>query len=259
MNFAQKLGIALNEMFVAQQVKDPGALKFFLNASADAEANGEAGVFVRVRPLLDGKFAKLVERHSADEVRHAALFTARLEELGGTIEPVPENLRIVDRLGKAAGNVFDKEEITTYEAAKAYLLLYAIERRAIERFALMESALRMHPGIAGTIAGIAADERRHLLYCVAVSRALLPDDAEWTKLRDEMVALEEVEFTAYSKEFQWHLLDRVFTTMPWWQRTLWKMARNFADLLGQKQSVLPVGGAEELPSGRPAIAAALAA
>jgi len=259
MNLTQKIGVALNEAFVAQQVRDLDALRFFLNASADAEANGEGGVFERVKPLVEGKYAKLVERHSADEVRHAALFTARLEELGGRVAPIPENLRIVERLGRAAGGLFDKEGLTREEAAKAYLLLYAIERRAIERFALMEKALASRPEIGETIRSIAADERRHLLYCVAVSRALLEDDAKWLALRDEMIRLEEDEFTAYSKEFQWYLLDHVFTTMPWWRKAMWKLLRGFADLLGQKQSVLPVGGADELPSGRASVAAALAA
>jgi len=252
MSMMENLAITLNRRYLRSLVRDPAALRFFLNNAADAESNGEATVFERVKPFLDGQIAKLVERHAADEVRHAAMLVSALSSIGGTPSTPPENLRMVLRLGEAAGNVFEKELQSREDVAKAYLLLYAVERRAIERFTLMEEALAdVYPDIAEVFARIKKDEKTHLHYCVAVSKDALPDEAAWTALRDEMVELEAREFTSQSREFMMHLLDNVFTTMTRSEKAFWKMARRLNDFTGRPQYVLDVGGAKDLPGSRP--------
>lgn len=256
----ENIAVTLNRRYLHSLVRDPEALKFFLNNAADAENNGEATIFERVKPFLDGQIAKLVDRHSSDEVRHSQMLNEALASVGGTPYVPEERFRMVERMGRAAGDIFQKPLEGPRDVAVAYLLLYAIERRAIERFTLMEEALReVFPEIADVFARIRKDEKSHLHYCVAVSKDALPDEAEWTKLRDEMVELEAREFTEQSRAFMLHLLDNVFTTMPWYEKAFWKAARKLNDLTGRPQYVLDVGGASELPgsrTGKPAMAAA---
>lgn len=255
MTLTQRLEIALNRAYLAKLARDPAALGFFLSVSADAEANGEGQVFAQTQEWLEAhgqsKLAKLVATHAADEVRHERLMLDDLARLGRTQDAVPEALKMIDRLGERAGNLFDRPVQTAEEVAKAYLLLYAVERRAMERFGFMIEALApVHPEIAATFERIAKDERTHLHYCVAVSRAAMPDDAAWTALRDEMVALEVEEFTVSSRAWMWHALDNVFQSMSLAEKLFWKAARSLADLSGRKMDVLPVNGADALPSGR---------
>jgi hypothetical protein len=255
MTLVQRLDITLNRIYLAKLARDPAALGFFLSVSADAEANGEGQVFTHTQAWLEArgqtKLAKLVATHAADEVRHEGMMLADLASLGRTQDAVPEALKMIDRLGERAGNLFDAPVQTAEDVARTYLLLYAVERRAIERFGFMIEALApVHPEIAATFEQIAKDERTHLHYCVAVSRAAVPDDAAWTALRDEMVALEVEEFTKSSRIWMWHALDNVFQTMSLPEKLVWKTLRSLADLTGRKMEVLPLNGADELPSGR---------
>lgn len=255
MTFSQRLEIALNRRYTAKVVRDADALAFFLTVSADAESNGEGQVFERTQAWLSRqgheKLAKIVATHAADEVRHEKMMRADLAKIGREPVEFPTSLRIVDTLGVKAGNLWEREMDTPEDIAKAYLLLYAVERRAMERFWFMVDALEgVQPEIAATFREIAKDERSHLHYCVAVSRAALPDEAKWTALRDEMIALEAAEYTENSRRFMWHQLDHAFPTMSVAEKLFWKSFRKLGDLLGRVQEVLPVGGADALPAGR---------
>lgn len=255
MTLSQRLEIALNRRYTAKVVRDADALAFFLSVSADAESNGEGQVFERTQAWLSKsgheKLAKVVATHAADEVRHEKMMRADLAKIGRTAVDFPASLRIVDTLGVKAGNLWERPMDDPEDIAKAYLLLYAVERRATERFWFMVDALEgVQPEIAASFREIAKDERSHLHYCVAVSRAAMPDDARWTALRDEMIALEAAEYTENSRRFMWHQLDHSFPTMSAPEKLFWKGFRKLADLLGRVQEVLPVGGAADMPSGR---------
>lgn len=163
---------------------------------------------------------------------------------------------MVHQMGKAAGDVFESPVESEGHVARAYLLLYAVERRAIERFTLNEEAVRpLYPEIAETFAKVKKDETRHLLYCAAVSRAMVSDDLVWTRLRDEMVELEARIFSERAHRFQMTLLEEVFTGMPWYRRLFWKTVARLTDGVGLVQYVLDVGGAGELPGARQALPA----
>lgn len=260
MSMMENLSITLNRRYLRSVVRDVDALRFFLNNAADAESNGEATIFERVQPFLDGQIAKLVQRHAADEVRHAKMLTDALLSIGGAPSVPEERFRLVERTGEAAGDVFNKTLESGYDVAKVYLLLYAVERRAIERFTLMEEALReVYPEIADVFARIQKDEKTHMHYCVAASKNALPDEEAWTKLRDEMVEIEAQVFTRQSGIFMNHLIDNVFKTMPWYEKAFWKAARKLNGATGKPLYILDVGGAKELPGSRQAKPVALAA
>lgn len=266
LSLSQRFEILLNRTYLAKLARDPKALGFFLTVSADAEANGEGRVFPQVERWLEAnghpQLARLVRKHAEDEVRHELLMLAALASLGREPAAIPDDVKVIDRLGRrlsagriepGAASFWERPIESGEDVARAYLLLYAVERRAMERFAFMVEALRpVHPEIAATFEAIAKDERAHLHYCVAVSRAALPGEAAWTRLRDEMIEVEAEEYTANSKRFLWHTLDHEFETLGTLGRLFWKTARRTADLLGRRQDVLPVGGAEAMPAGRPA-------
>ena len=262
MSFLKNLSLTMNRRFLRSVVRDPGSMNFFLQTSANEEGNGEGMVFERVKKFVDGPIAKLVDTHASDEVRHEAMILAQLARRGGQNTFVPDDFKMVDAMAKAAGNIFDREFTNAEDAAQAYFLLYAIERRAIERFTLMLEALEEVGDLelANLYRTIAKDERVHMRYCVAATRAMVPDDAKWTAMRDRFVQLEAEVFTAQTRKFMWYQLDNVFTTMPWIEKVFWKNMRRFSDLTGQVMHVLDVGGAQELPSGKhSAPASALAA
>ena len=250
------LSLALTRRFMASVVRDDEALRFFLNNASDAESNGEGAIFERVKPFLEPKLQKLVDTHAADEVRHAKLLADELARLGGTLTVPAEELRVVERAGRVAGDLWNKPVEGPRDVARAYLLLYAIERRAIERFTLMEEALRGagRTQTADLFASIAKDEARHLRYCVVVSRAMLPDEKEWDALRDEMVEAEAQAFTTNSQLFMNALIDGVFTTMGFWRRMFWKDVVALNAWMGATIHVMDVGVEVDLPGGRKAMA-----
>ena len=248
------LSLALTRRFMASVVRDDDALRFFLNNASDAESNGEGAIFERVKPFLEPKLQKLVDTHAADEVRHAKLLADELVRLGGTLSEPPAELRMVERAGEAAGDLWNKPVEGPVDVARAYLLLYAIERRAIERFTLMEEALRGagRTQTAELFASIAKDEARHLRYCVVVSRAMVPDESAWEAMRDEMVEVEAKSFTQNSHRFMNALLGGVFKTMGFWRRAFWKDLVALNAWMGSTIHVMDVGGPGEPASGRKA-------
>lgn len=263
MSFFENLALTLNRRFLRSVVRDHGTMNFFLQTSANEEGNGEGMVFERVKKFVDGPIAKLVDTHAADEVRHEAMILAQLERRGGLgTTVIPDGFAVVERMAKEAGNIFDREFADAEDAAQAYFLLYAVERRAIERFTLMLEALEELGDLelADLYRRIAKDERVHMRYCVAATRAMVPDDAKWTAMRDRFVELEAKVFTEQTRALMFHQLDNVFTTMPWIEKVFWKSLRRFNDFTGRTMHVLDVGGAQELPSGKhSAPASALAA
>jgi rubrerythrin len=257
MNALEKFAINLNRRWVRNVSNDVEALRWFLSMAADEESSGESAVFERIAGRLDGKLAKLVLRHAEDEVRHEQMLKAAIRTLG--VEPVeiPEELRIVPYMAKAAGDVFEPLVLDDEGVAKAYLLLYAVERRAVERFTMMEEALRpVRPAIADVFARICEDERRHLLYCLAVSRAVVPDEAKWTQIRDRMIEVEAEVFTARTKKVMQHMLGVFGDNLPWTEKLFFRTARTLSDLTGRHQYVLDVGGAKEIATYRKAAALA---
>src|SRR5262249_14517676 len=138
----------------------------------------EGRVFARLREKVgDEKLARMIEKHETDEVRHAALFNERLRANGFDPGPVPDHLRLLDRLDRKL-NVFARPIENDRDVMEAYLLLQVIEERALTQFAVMIDAFReVDPETAEVFEQVACDEERHLRYCHAISRRYAPSEA----------------------------------------------------------------------------------
>lgn len=151
-----------------------------LSLAIDAEEGDEGGVFDRLAASVeDPKLASLVRRHRDDEFRHAGMYRDRLVRLGLSLQPVPDQLKLIRRLAEHAGG-WDAPIETAEQIVRTYALLFAVEQRGVEQFPLHASAWApIDPKTAQTYLEVTADERRHLRYCQAIGRHYARSDQRW--------------------------------------------------------------------------------
>ena len=124
----------------------------------------------------DAAIAQLVKRHAADEVRHAELFQGCVRRTGVEPPPVPEHLKVIDRLDRALGGLFDRPITDRSGVMEAYLVLQVVEERAVTQFAISSrSCDAWNPSSADVLVEVGKDEERHLKYCRAIVRRFAPD------------------------------------------------------------------------------------
>jgi hypothetical protein len=196
--------------FFTRLLSTPEGRAHVLAQAAEAESNGEGGVFDRLLAQVDDPaIAKLVRRHQADEVRHAALFTERLAQTGVTPPVVPAHLQLIDRLDRALGRTMDTPMKSRRDVMEAYLLLQVIEERAVTQFAAMEPVFRIYdPGSADVLVSIGRDEERHLKYCRAIARRYAPDEATLTASLLRYRAIEARVYAEHSQANMRHLFEK---------------------------------------------------
>lgn len=182
--------------FTRQLLATPAGRALVLAQIAEAEESGEARVFDDALARVDDpKLQKMIVRHREDELRHARLFRECLERTGVDPGPVPHELRVLDRIDAALGGFFQRPLENDLEVMQAYLILQAIEERAVEQFALYGPAFRPHDArTAAVFEEVIADERRHLAYCRAISRRYAPDEETLTR---ELARIRRLEAEAY--------------------------------------------------------------
>jgi len=231
---------ALSRRWMARVAADPAALRATLGAYRDGEDNGEAAVFEQVGAHLPARYVRMCARHAADEARHAALFAAAVDALGGAA-PTPARLDPLARLDAAAGGLLATAGDSREALGRVFLLLMAFERRLAERLPLIADGFAAaRPELSALFRTVARDEARHIRYCTAVSQALIPDPDRWATLRDEAVAVEARAFAPYLFDFLNHILDIGLRQMPWWERLGFRLMARLGRALGRP---LPVGGA----------------
>jgi rubrerythrin len=168
----------LAKAYMRRIVATPGGRAFILTSLADAEANGESKIFDAVLSQVDDPaLRRMVKKHQEDEVRHAALYRAAAEKVGVPLEPIPANLKLLDRLDAAVGGFLSKPISDALGVMEAYVMLQVIEERGITQFRILESLFREHDvETAEMIGQIAGDEERHLRYCLAISKRYAPNE-----------------------------------------------------------------------------------
>ncbi|HEX6836233.1 MAG TPA: ferritin-like domain-containing protein, partial [Polyangia bacterium] len=159
-------------------ITSPEGRTHLLNQCADAEGNGENGFFEHILAHVDDPaLTRMITKHRDDELRHEQLFLAARDKTGFDVGPVPNELKLIDRLDRAVGHFFAHPIRDRRDIMQAYLMLQVIEERALTQFALFELAFRrVDDETADIIAEIAADEERHLKYCHAISKRYAPDE-----------------------------------------------------------------------------------
>jgi rubrerythrin len=172
MTIRERLSLA----YTRRIVKTPAGRAFILRQLAEAESNGEAAIFDRLLCYVDdAKLQRMIAKHQEDEVRHARLYAEAAARQGVPDEPVPPELRLIDRLDRAIGGLRDRRIADAKDIMEIYLLLQVIEERGITQFRILSRAFReVDPETADLIDVVAADEERHLKYCHAIARRYAP-------------------------------------------------------------------------------------
>jgi len=187
----------LTRLFMRHLLETPEGRAHLLNQVADAEDNGEASVFDQVQGYIqDPALQKAVEHHKNDEIRHAAMFRARRDAQGVKTGPVPEALQMMGRLDVELDGFFSRPISDAKGVTTAYLVLQAIEERAVNQFQFMIEAFdRVDPETARVFEAISKDEERHLRYCRAIVKRYAADDAS---AKTELIAMRKLESEVFA-------------------------------------------------------------
>lgn len=225
---------ALHRAFTKTLVSRPAGKAYLLNQLADAEDNGEATIFEEALAKVDDpKLAQMITRHRDDEIRHGALFRDLVKETGIDPGPVPEDQQMLKIINDMAGGFFDRKIEDTRGVMEAYLILQAIEERAVNQFTLLlEVFEEIDPAVAGVIREIASDEKRHLRYCEAISRRYAPNEEERLAALAKYRRMEaEAYDRARNATFRYLLDHQLFGTPA--QRVMWRALNLASRYVGQ--------------------------
>lgn len=197
---------------------------FVLNTMADAEGSDEGAIFELLEQRVDDpELQRMIRKHADDETRHAEMFRACVERNGGVPGPVPDELRLINRLDRALGDFFDRGIDSDRSVMEAYLLLQVIEERAITQFAIFEPLFRIYdPLSADVLVEIGKDEERHLRYCHAISKRYAPDEATRQATLARYRDLEARAFADNGTANMLHCLDHGIAAVGPFEAGLWR-------------------------------------
>lgn len=225
----------LTRRFLNAVLETPEGRAFLFNQIADAEDNGEATVFDEVIAAIDDPtLSKIVDRHRRDEIRHGELFRAARDRTGVDPGPVPEEIKVLDRINAHLGGFFDRPITDLDGVVEAYLILQVIEERATTQFHLIEASLRdVDPESAARVREIADDEARHLKYCRAVVKRYASNPAFVERRLGELRRIEAVAFRETTGANLAHALLRGFIKNPV-DRAFFRAVRWLGDVIGAR-------------------------
>jgi hypothetical protein len=116
-------------------------------------------------------------------------------------EPVPRELRIIDRIDRHANGFAAAFVQGRTGVMEAYLLLQVIEERGVRQFPRIADAMRpFDPESAAVIDRITRDEERHVRYAKAISRRYAPDAATLERTLARLRTAEAKAFEEHSRE-----------------------------------------------------------
>jgi rubrerythrin len=214
--------------FLRRMIRSPEGRNHMLRQLADAEGNGENGFFELVLAKVDDpNLRQMIRKHKEDELRHEQMFLACAERTGAAAEPLPDNVKYVDRIFREVG-FYDQPMTSREDVMTAYLLLQAVEERSVVQFKLFEQAYaEVDPLAAATFAAIAKDEERHIKYCHAVARRYAPDAATHDRKLAEMRTIEARAFAANGRANLEYVFSRGWfdggPLVRWFFRTLTRL------------------------------------
>lgn len=213
----------LQRRYLSRLIAHPKGRAHLLTQLADAEDSGEGAFFDRLLAKVDDpQLQKMIRRHAEDETRHARMFRECAERHGVAADPIPDDLRLIDRLDAATGRLFDRGIQSRTDVMEAYLLLQVIEERAITQFELFEEVFRrVDPATADVLAEIARDEERHLKYCHAIARRYAPDAATLDETLARFRRLEARAFAENSRANMRWLMARRYVALGRVERVFW--------------------------------------
>src|SRR5258706_10436481 len=221
----------LNLRYMKKLFASPEGRAHVLAQTADGESSGESAIFTNALAQADDpELQRVIRRHREDELRHERLFRERLAAQKAHYE-LPEELRLVPRVDRAAGGVVDRPIHDARGVLEAYALLQALEERAVFSFGMFIRAIEgFDPQTSRLMTEVLEDEKRHLKYCVAVSKRYAKSEEE----RLEVLArMRDAEARAF-KENQ--MANMNFSLGKGWiggpiETALWRAVRVVARIL----------------------------
>lgn len=225
-------GTRFGALFLDKVVASPRGRAFLLSFMVNAEENDE-GAFDELLGCIDlPDVHKMVSTHRDDEQRHAALLRGCLDRLGIAPEPIPPELRYIDRLDAATDGGFRKNFLAGQDPTgvmKVYAMLQIVEERGVDQFALIAHALRdLDPETSAVITRIVEDEKRHVLYAKAITRRYAPDAATLDRTLRDFRALEERAFADHTRAYFRFVVDRDLYAARAPERLFWRGAARLA-------------------------------
>jgi hypothetical protein len=149
----------------------------------------------------------MIEKHRADEIRHGQLFRSAAARTGIVPGPVPKEIQILEQLDRRLG-FLGKPVTDDAGVMQAYLILQVLEERAVCQFSLLEIAFReVDLETAAIFGDVAQDERRHLKYCVAISRRYAPDESTRLTALENLRREEAEAYREVSRAFVQHAVS----------------------------------------------------
>jgi rubrerythrin len=216
---------SLGSLYLARLMRTARGRAFMLNFMVQAEEADEKGVFDTLLARVDDPvLGKMVRVHRDDETRHARMLKECLARAGVPPEPVPPELRIVERIDRHAGGLADSFVSGGTGIMEAYLVLQVIEERGVRQFPKIANAMRpFDPESAAVIDRITGDEERHVRYAKAISRRYAPDLATLDRALSRLRRAEARAFAEHSRAFLDFATARDLDEARGPERLFWRM------------------------------------
>lgn len=179
---------ALTKSFMRSLISTPAGRAHILSQIADAEDNGEAKIFDDALSAVDDpQIKKLIARHREDEIRHGQLFRDAMKKTGVDPGVIPDELKALWQLNNEIGGFFDRPITDHQGVVTAYVVLLALEERAMEQFSMHRDVFaEVDPEVAAIFDEVARDEERHLKYCHAITKMYADSEEERRAMIDDM-------------------------------------------------------------------------
>lgn len=224
--------VSINRRFTTKLAEDPAALAVLFRSLRDAESDGESVIFDMALPRVPRKLEHLVRTHANDEERHEAMMSEVLEMLGCDADSDGDHVSAVPYIDEAAGTILTAAAESDVDLGRAYLLVYALERRLSAQLSQLAAGIEhARPEIAAMVREVAADEMKHIGWCGVVSHHLIGDTARWEAERDAMIELESRTYPRLMAQNLNAMLDEGLTNMSTVERAFWRCAAWVADRL----------------------------
>jgi rubrerythrin len=216
----------LDSLFLSRLVASPRGRAFLLSFMANAEESDEGAFDALVARAEEPEVQKMVCIHREDEARHGRLLHQCVARVGAAPEPLPAELRYIDRLDRMTAGGFRAGFLAAGDGLglmRVYAMLQIVEERGVAQFPRIAAALRpFEPESARVIEEITVDEERHVKYARAIARRYAPDAATLARTMAELRALEERAFADHGRAFFAHAVARGLVGVHALERLAWK-------------------------------------
>ncbi len=218
------------KQFLRQLVSTPrGRATLLMQVARSEGTDGETGVFEHILASVDDdEVKKLVRVHQSDEHRHEQLFLARAKAQGEAPLMTPPATDLMAHLDRQIA--FQRRPVRDRHGVfEAYLLLQVLEERALRQFGRMMDAFASvgDDETVAVFAAVAADEERHLKYCLAITTRYAPSEAARREGLEMMRRLERAAFEETQRANFHVFVDARLVDGPVWRFLLSKIEQRF--------------------------------